>query len=67
MIDFGPQLADCHDCSGGRCTMNCGPVATSRPAPALPADFRMICSVCGESLVAALHFSKGNYAFNSPF
>lgn len=43
--------------------MNCGPCI---PAPKLPADFKVICSVCGDTLEAAVHFSKGQLKKKHP-
>jgi hypothetical protein len=53
----------CIDCDGELCTMNCGPAI---PAPKLPDDFKVICSVCGDALVAATNFSKGQIKKRHP-
>lgn len=60
---FGKRSKPCDDCVDGYCTMNCGPAI---PAPKLPDDFKVICSVCGDALVAATNFSKGQLKKKHP-
>lgn len=67
MLDyrFGKRSTPpCGDCDEeGYCTMNCGPAI---PAPKLPEGFKVICSVCGDTLEASIHFSKGQLKKKHP-
>ena len=67
---FGYPKEPCSDCIewNGRkaCTMNCGPSVPAAPTAALPAGFKVICSLCGESLEAETHFAKGQLKKKHP-
>lgn len=69
---FGKRsVSPCPDCDGEQCTMNCGPAVPpveQKPLkpPPLPDDFRVICSVCGHSLEAKVHFSAGQLKKKHP-
>jgi len=76
---FGKRSQPCGDCVDGYCTMNCGPALAApitvapvvaqplRPkAPPLPEGFKVICSVCADSLDAATQFSKGQLKKKHP-